>query len=475
MAFRQSERSQQMFLPRSIEEYVPQDDPVRAYDAFVDTLDWRALGIVADEHQAGCPAYHPKTMLKILVYGYSYGIRSSRKLERALHHNLSFLWIAGGLKPDFKTISLFRRNNLEALKDVLKHCARLCIKLDVIAGNTLFVDGSKFRANAGISHSCTAEQCARQIEQIDQRIDEILSECERLDTQEAKEDSMVHLQQGLTEQQSRKERIEAAVQQLKEQDLQRVNTTDPDCARMHGRQGSHAGFNSQIVADDRHGLIVHSDVVNDNNDRKQFARQIQAAQEITGKVPNAAGADCGYYSGPELEQMAGVATTVLVPARGQAHPSKLKPFAKGRFTYLADENVYVCPAGHRLTCRRTCEDRHWREYQLDGGTCCACEHYKECTRGRNGRKIVRYFNEDLRDRLRQQFEQPANQEIYQRRKQKVELPFGHIKRNLGADHFLLRGLAGVRAEMSLLASCFNMSRLISLFGVAGLIAKLSAL
>jgi len=192
-------------------------------------------------------------------------------------------------------------------------------------------------------------------------------------------------------------------------------------------------------------------------------------------VPEVAGADGGYYSGKELQKMAGVAATVLVPARGQAHRSTDKPFAKGRFTYLADENVYVCPAGHPLTYRRTCEDRYWREYQLDGGTCCACEHYKDCTRGRNGRKIIRYFNEDLRDRLRQQFEAPAHKEIYKRRKQKVELPFGHIKRNLGAGHFLLRGLAGVRAEMALLASCFNVARLISLFGVAGLRAKLSAL
>ena len=475
MAFRQSERSQQMFLPPSIEEYVSQDDPVRAYDLFVDALDWQALGIVADAHQAGCPAYPPKTMLKILVYGYSYGIRSSRKLERALHHNLSFLWIAGGLTPDFKTISRFRRDHRKALKDVLKHCARLCIKLDVIAGNTLFVDGSKFRANAGISHSCTAEQCDQQIQQIDQRIEEILKECESVDTQEAKEDSMVRLKQELAEQTSRKERIEKAVEQLKKENLQRVNTTDPDCARMHGRQGCHAGFNGQIVTDGQHGLILQSDVVNDNNDRKQFAEQIQAAREITGKVPEVAGADCGYYSGPELEKMAGVAATVLVPARGQVHPSKTDPFAKGRFTYLADEDVHVCPAGHRLPYRRTCEDRHWREYQLDGGTCCACEHYQQCTRGRNGRKIVRYLNEDLRDRLRRQFEEPANREIYKRRKQNVELPFGHFKRNLGADHFLLRGLAGVRAEMSLLASCFNVSRLIGLFGVAGLMARLSAL
>jgi transposase len=464
-----------MFLPPSIEEYVAQDDPVRAYDAFVDTIAWKELGIVADEHQAGCPAYHPKTMLKILVYGYSYGIRSSRKLERALHHNLSFIWIAGGLQPDFKTISEFRRNNLKALQKVLKHCARLCLKLDMIAGNTLFVDGSKFRANAGISHSYTAEQCHQQIQQIDQRIEEILHECESVDAQETREDSMVPLKQELAEQASRKQRIEKAAEQLKAEGLERVNTTDPDCARMHGRQGSHAGYNSQIVTDDQHGLIVHTDVVHDNNDRRQFAQQIQAAQDITGQVPEVAGADCGYYSGKELEKMTAVAATVLVPARGQVHPSKAKPFAKGRFTYLADENVYVCPAGHRLTYRRTCEDRRWREYQLDGRTCCACEHYAQCTRGRNGRKIIRYFNEDLRDRLRQQFETSANQQIYRRRKQKVELPFGHIKRNLGADHFLLRGLAGVRAELALLASCFNLSRLIGLLGVTGLMAKLSAL
>ncbi len=144
-------------------------------------------------------------------------------------------------------------------------------------------------------------------------------------------------------------------------------------------------------------------------------------------------------------------------------------------TQKAQENVYLCPAGQRLPYRRTCAERHWHEYQLDGGTCGACEHYQECTRGRNGRKIVRYFNEDLRDRLRQQFELPARREVYRRRQQTAELPFGHIKRNLGAGQFLLRGLSGVRAEMSLLASCFNVARLLGLFGVAGLVAKLSVL
>jgi len=473
MAFRQSQRNQQMLLPPSIEEFVAPDDPVRAYDAFVDALDWRGLGIEADPYQAGCPAYPPTIMLKILVYGYAYGIRSSRKLERALGHNLAFIWLAGGLKPDFKTIARFRRQNRQALKQVLRDCARLCLKLGVIAGNTLFVDGSKFRANAGNNQSWTAEQCEEHLRQIDQRIEEILHECERVDTQEAPEPSLVHLEKELAQQRGRQERIATALQQLQEEDLRRVNITDPDCAQMRGRQGAHAGYNSQIVVDEQHGLIVQADVVSDQNDRQQFAPQIAAAAATTGKTPDVAGADNGYYSGEELEPMTAVATQVLVPARQPAAPRQ--PFGKGRFTYVAEENVYVCPAGQRLTYRRTDAERQRHEYQIDGATCCACPHYQECTRGRNGRRVVRYFNEDLRDRLRQQFELPASREVYRRRQETAELPFGHLKRNLGAGQFLLRGLSGVRAEMSLLASCFNMARLIGLFGVAGLVAKLAAL
>ena len=125
MAYRQAERQQRWLFPESIEEYISPDDPVRAYDAFVETLDLQRLGMEWNPQKVGCPQYNPTVMLKILVYGYSYGIRSSRKLERALYHNLSFIWLAGALKPDHKTISRFRRDNRKALKQVLKECARL--------------------------------------------------------------------------------------------------------------------------------------------------------------------------------------------------------------------------------------------------------------------------------------------------------------------------------------------------------------
>jgi transposase len=474
MAHRHPERRQGLLFPQSVEEYIASDDPVRAYDAFVEALDFAALEIGSAPEQPGCPAYDPKTMLKILVYGYAYGIRSSRKLERALHHNLSFIWLAGGLQPDFKTIARFRRQHRAALKNVLKQCARLCIDLGLIAGNTLFVDGSKIRANASLDQTRTPEDCRQQLEQIDQHIDALLDQCQELDAEEADQDSLVHLKAELAEQQRRQTKILAAIQTLEAETAKKVNITDPDGGIMRSRQGTHAAYNGQIVVDEQHGLIVQADVVNDNHDRQQFTEQITAAQETTGQKPKVAGADSGYYSGPELETMVAAADQVLVPVRGQVHPRPAEPFAKSRFTYLAAEDVYVCPAGQRLSYRRTCEQRRYREYQLDGPTCCACRHYAQCTSGRNGRKIIRYLNEDLRDDLREALEQPLWRAVYARRKEKVELPFGHIKRNLGAGHFLLRGLAGVRAEMSLLASGFNVARLIGLLGVRGLIAQLAS-
>src|SRR5881397_3539209 len=144
MAYRYGNREQFGLFPQSIEDYVGKEDPVRAYDAFVERLDFSQLGIEIDEHQVGNSEYDPRAMLKLLVYGYSYGIKESRKLERATHHNLSFMWLMGGLKPDHKTIAEFRRQHKGALTKVLKQCVRMCIKLDLIAGNVLFVDGTRF-------------------------------------------------------------------------------------------------------------------------------------------------------------------------------------------------------------------------------------------------------------------------------------------------------------------------------------------
>lgn len=141
------DRNQIILFPPRLEEYVSENDPVRVYDVPMDigTLDFSKLGIPIEPFKSGVHEYHPQPMLKLLIYGYSYGMRSSRKLERACCHNVSFIWLMEGLKPDYRTIARFRKEYQGALKKVLKESARLCLELDLIEGNTLFADSSPMR------------------------------------------------------------------------------------------------------------------------------------------------------------------------------------------------------------------------------------------------------------------------------------------------------------------------------------------
>jgi transposase len=451
---------------------MPPDAPVRAYDVFVESLDFEQLGLRIEPHKVGCPRYDPKVMLKLLVYGYSYGIRSSRKLERETHYNLSFIWLTGGIQPDHKTIAEFRRCNKAALARVLKQCARLCMALGLIEGNTLFVDGSKLRANASIGNSWTSERCIKRLEQIDRRIAEILSECEQADQQEREDGSMVKMDKELADQEALRAKVRGLLKRLDAEGQASINATDPECTKIRGRQGSHAGYNVQTVVDEKHGLIVSSDVVAENNDLHQFAHQVEQAHQTLGHLCKTACADSGYSNIDELEKVDHQAITVVVPSPRQVCEQEPGPFDKSHFTYDPVADRYTCPAGKILSCRRTNPDRNRKEYLAEAGACRTCEHLGLCTDSRQGRKVTRLLKEDLREKLERQYAQPESQRIYALRKQKVELPFGHIKYNLKVGGFLLRGLDGVKAEMSILSSCFNMARLISLMGVCGLMARL---
>ncbi len=468
MAYRYGDREQIQLFPQAIEDYVSKDDPVRAYDAFVEALDFNELGIILDENHTGNPQYNPRSMVKLLVFGYSYGIRSSRKLERAVYHNIAFIWLMSGLKPDHKTIAEFRRNNKSALKETLTQCARLCIKLDLIEGNTLFVDGTKIRANASIKKTWTKERSEEALRKIDERIDEILSECEAVDENEQDQPSIVSMQEELHDKNVLKAKVENILKELNETNKSSINTTDSECARMNSIQGSHAGYNAQAVVDEKHGLIVHADVVNENNDRQQFAAQISQANETLGQKCLVACADQGYSTTDELETVNKQDIKVVVP------PCE-KSSIKKSFTYDSENDYYLCPEGHILENSGLTSDKKSHIYRIKNKSfCLGCARFNTCTKSKHGKTVSRLLNEETRQRFEDQYNEPESQEIYKLRQQKVELPFGHIKRNLGVNAFLLRGLDGAKAEISLLASCFNISRMITIFGIQGLIKAIAA-
>ena len=184
MAYIIGNRDQNTLFPPAIQDYVGKEDPVRAYDAFIESLDLQEMGFEINAYKAGAHEYHPGTLLKLIVYGYAYGERSSRRLERACCHNLSFMWLVSGIKPDYRTIARFRRENKESIKQVLNQNVKFCIEIGLIEGNTLFIDGSKFRANASINNTWDEKKCGKYLEIAEKNIERILEEAERVDKEE---------------------------------------------------------------------------------------------------------------------------------------------------------------------------------------------------------------------------------------------------------------------------------------------------
>lgn len=473
MAYKYGERYQLPLFADSIDNNIAEDDPVRAYDVFIDALDIEELGIKIDENKVGNSEYYPITMLKLLTYAYSYGWRSSRKIERALHHNLSFIWLTGGLKPDFKTISEFRRKNKPVIKKVLKKCVRICIDLDLIEGNTLFVDGTKIRANASRNKSYTKEKYEKLILKIDERIDEILNECEDVDHEEKDRKSLVKMKKELVNKKELKIRIQSILKEYEEEGHKtkdgvekKKNLTDPDCKNMRSVQGSHASYNIQSVVDAKNRLIVNMAATSDPLDVDQFTQQITEAENIMESECITACGDAGYSNVDNLEAIDSRGTTkVIVPSKKQALHNEEKPFNKNEFSYNDESNCYFCPMGKKLKFKGYQKDGKQLVYVIEDSRICRnCQHYGRCTSSKSGRRIIRLKNEKLKEKLEKQYEQQDSQEIYKERKCTVEHPFGHIKRNLGMIAFLLRGIEGAQAEISLSATCFNITRMITIFG-----------
>lgn len=483
MAYKVGDRMQQTFLPNSIEDYVAQNDPVRVYDAFVDALDFQQLKIPIESIQSGADTYYPKQMVKLLVYGYSYGFRSSRKLARACQHNLSFIWLLGGLTPAYRTIARFRDKYKEQIKNILKQSVRMCLKLDLIDGNSLFIDSSVFKANASLQKTYNQERCNKALKKINAHIDQLVDEIQHIDTQDQEPSTELNAQ--LTDQNKRKERIQEIVKELSQrqqnctkEQTPTYNTTDPECTKIHKSNKTTAGYTVQMTSDGKHGLIVHAKSTNIHNDSGQLNDQIQESKSILQRTPGAVAADTGYYSLADISQVDNN-ITVVIPSQKQILKERKKgysgPFDKEQFTYDETSDQYICPQGHRFN--RVGFDKHKQQYsyRTKKKNCLTCQHFGECTRSPRGRTIKRSLHENLKERLGQIYESEQGQNIYAQRKQRAELPFGHMKHNLSANEFLLKGKSGTNAEISLLSTAFNITRMISIIGVAKLILNLPML
>lgn len=483
MAYIYGQRSQYTLFPKSVDEYVGEQDPVRVYDALVNELDFKELGIDLDLYKGGPDEYDPKTMLKIIVYGYTNSQRSSRKLELACHRDVSFMWLTGGLAPDYRTIARFRKDHAEAIRQVLRQIVRLCIKWGLIEGNALFIDSTAMEANASIRKTFTPENCRERLVKLDAHIDKLLKETESLDKEQEQQGSLVKVKEELLNVQKLRSDIQAVDKELKGQSLTELNTTDRDCVKVKSSGRCRAGYKAQAATDGRHGLFVNTDVLASATDANKLSLEFKAAVDVLERTPAMVASDSGYCSAPDVAQIADT-TTVVMPTQQQIDKERsdekdplVKAFSKEAFSYDASRDTYICPAGQELvfqfssTNQKGHAQKNYRTQQR--GSCAACIHFGVCTTNQHqGRKIVRDEFEPIRERLKAVYESPLGQDIYKKRKIRCELPFAQIKHNGGVRRFLLRGLTGVNAEFALLATGYNITRMITILGAAGILARL---
>ncbi len=291
------DRSQLLLLPDTVDDYVGPDNPVRFIDAFVDGLDLEAAGFQrVRPNDKGRPGYDPADLLKLYIYGYLNRIRSSRRLETETHRNLEAIWLLRQLKPDFKTIADFRRDNRHAFRAVFRQFVRLCRELDLYGRELIAVDGTRIKAVNHRDRNFTRAKLKTDLQRIDDRLDRYLDQVNEADADDAggRAAAVADLQEKIASIRKRKETLEGHRQTLDDTGEAQLSLTDPDSRSMHSGTRVGVGYNVQIAVDTKHNLIAEQQVHSKVADLGLLAETATAARENLAVDEIDAVADRGY-------------------------------------------------------------------------------------------------------------------------------------------------------------------------------------
>jgi transposase len=461
------DRTQTVLLPACLDDYIAEDNPVRAVDAFVEELDLKALGFAgADPAVTGRPAYHPAVLLKLYIYGYLNRVPSSRRLEREAQRNVELMWLTGRLAPDFKTIADFRRANGDGIRAVCRRFVQLCRELKLFTQAIVAIDSSKFKAVNSRDRNFTPNKVDRRQQQIEESIRRYLDALETADrTQpvevEAKTERLREKIETLRGQMRRMDRIR---EELKTAPDEQISETDPDARSMisQAKGTGMVGYNVQAAVDTKHHLIVTHEVTNEGSDRAQLSKMATAARDEMGKTKMEAIADRGYFNSNEIKATLEAGITPLVPKPMTSNAKAEGRFSKGDFIYLQKDDEYQCPAGERAIHRFSREEGGLMVRIYWSSACPGCPMRKQCTTS-NYRRIRRWQHEHLLEAMQRRLDRKPEAMLLRRRT--IEHVFGTLKHWMGSTHFLTRGLAHVSTEMSLHVLAYNLKRVIKLLGM----------
>jgi transposase len=311
-------RSQSVLFPERLEDWIAEDNPVRAVDAFVEELDLVQLGFAgAEPATTGRPAYHPAVLLKIYIYGYLNRIPSSRRLERETQRNVELMWLTGRLAPDFKTIADFRRDNGEAVRRVCREFIELSRQLGLFGDAVVAIDGSKFKAVNNRDKNFTPHKLKARMQQLEESIGRYLADLDRADREPASVPAarVSQLKEKIATVKEQVRKLRSIERQLLVAPHQQVSLTDPDARSMatSGRGTGIVGYNVQAVVDTEHHMIIAHEVTNVGHDRTQLAALARMGREAIGQEKMTVLADRGYFKAEEILQC--VQERVPLPCR----------------------------------------------------------------------------------------------------------------------------------------------------------------
>lgn len=472
------DRSQCSLFPSSLDESIHLNNSVRAIDAYVNTLRVDALGFQNSQlgkYASGQPAYDPAMLIKLYLYGYLNHIRSSRKLDRETHRNIEVIWLIEQLHPSYKSIADFRKNNAKALKAVNKDFILLCRELKLFGGEVVAIDGSFFKGNAGSNTVHTEAQLKKAIERLDQQITSYQTELDSNDQQDEQNSiKSTHedpeLSNKLKQLKGRQRTKTNHLEQLQESNEKQISTTDKD-ARILSKSGKTViGYNVQTAIDDKHHLLAASEVTNEGNDKRQLYPMASQAKENLDEEELEALADTGYFNGEQIKRCeeSGITPYVAEPTSNR-FPLTDQRYRREAFIYHVKSNHYTCPQGETLKQQGRLQKKQGRMcycFVSQARICNACPVRKKCL-GKQSKmkKLYRWEHEEVIEQHRQRM--AGAPEKMTQRSALVEHPFGTLKDRLGYTyHFLVRGFEKVRGEWSLMATCYNFTRVLNILGVS---------
>lgn len=469
------DRGQGTLFPECLEDWIEEDNPVRAIDAFVDALDLAELGFEGVEPaETGRPSYHPSALLKLYIYGYLNRVQSSRRLEREASRNVEMIWLLGRLVPDHKTVADFRKDNGRSIRKVCARFVDLCREMGLLMKASVAIDGSKFKAVNNRDRNLTRVKVERRRAQLEESVVRYLSQLDTADRQEPSEAlaaKTTRLKEKLAKLDEEMRRLKGLETRMLAAPDQQISLTDPDSRSMatSGRGSGVVGYNVQIAVDTEHHLIVTHEVTNVGSDRAQLARVAKETKATlqTGKLE--AVADRGYFSGEEILACEQAGITVTLPKPMTSGAKADGRFGKQDFVYLPEEDVYRCPAGERLTYRFTNVENGLNLRRYWTNACSTCALKNRCTTSVQ-RRITRWEHEHVVEAVQRRLDE--HPEAMRQRRETAEHPFGTIKARMGATHFLMKTLPRVSAEMALHVLAYNLTRVMNIVGPGRLIAAI---